>query len=258
MRCGARAILRRHHQDRRAQRHVGPLLRSVRAGLGGRRPNGGRGFRRCRQGHEGRDRRAPTTRTSPTSAPTSRAPGSTSTRSTSSSTCRPPRSRSPSTRSSREKNKVFLVSGAAASDLTGRSARPTPCTGPTTPGRWPTAPARPWSRPAAIPGSSSPPTMRSARRSSATPPRWSWPTAARCSAACVIRSPAPTSRRSCCRRRPPRPRSSASPTPAATRSTRSSRRPSSASPRAGRASPACWSSSPTCTRSACRPRRAWC
>ena len=44
----------------------------------------------------------------------------------------------------RDKNKVFIVSGAAASDLTGRSATPTPCTGPTTPGCWPTAPARRW------------------------------------------------------------------------------------------------------------------
>ena len=44
-------------------------------------------------------------------------------------------------------------------------------------------------------------------------------------------------------------RSSASPTPAATPSTRSSRPPSSASSRAARSSPACWCSSPTCTRS---------
>ncbi len=44
---------------------------------------------------------------------------------------------------------------------------------------------------------------------------------------------------SCCRRRPPRPRSSGSPMPAATRSTRSSRRASSASPRAARSSRAC-------------------
>ena len=65
-----------------------------------------------------------------------------------------------------------------------------------------------------------------------------------------------TSRRSCCRRRPRRPRSSASPTPAATPSTRSSRRPSSASSRAARTSPACWCSSPTCTASGWRPRRA--
>ena len=62
----------------------------------------------------------------------------------------------------------------------GRSARPTPSTGPTTPGCSPTAPARRSSRPAATPGSSSPPTMPSATRSSATPRRWSWPTAARC------------------------------------------------------------------------------
>ena len=47
-----------------------------------------------------------------------------------------------------------------------QAARPTRCTGPTTPGRWPTAPARRWCRPAATPGSSSPPTMPSATRSS--------------------------------------------------------------------------------------------
>ena len=62
--------------------------------------------------------------------------------------------------------------------------------------------------------------------------------------------PARTSRRSCCRRSSPRPRSSASPTPAPTRPTPSSRRPSSASSRAARTSPACSSSSPTCIRSA--------
>ncbi len=38
------------------ERHVGRLRRPVRAGLGGRRANGGRGLRRRRQGHEGRDR----------------------------------------------------------------------------------------------------------------------------------------------------------------------------------------------------------
>ncbi len=49
--------------------------------------------------------------------------------------------------------------------------------------------------------------------------------AARCWAASTIRSTPTTSRRSCCRPRLPRPRSSGSPTPAATPSTRSSRRP---------------------------------
>mgnify|MGYP003693939791 CR=1 FL=1 len=49
-------------------------------------------------------------------------------------------------------------------------------------------------------------------------------------------------------------RSSASPMPAATRSTRSSRRPSSASSRAARSSPGCSSSLPTSTASVCRPR----
>ncbi len=43
-----------------------------------------------------------------------------------------------------QKNKVFVVSGAASSALTGESARRTPCTGPTIPGCSPTAPARRW------------------------------------------------------------------------------------------------------------------
>ncbi len=81
-------------------------------------------------------------------------------------------------------------------------------------------------------------------------------TAARCSARFVTRSTPATSRRSCCRRSRPRPRSSVSPMRAATPSTRSSRRPSSASSRAARGSPAFWCSPATSTRSACRPRRA--
>ena len=107
-----------------------------------------------------------------------------------------------------------------------------------------------WSRRAATPGSSSPPITRSAMRWSATPPRSSRKTAARCWARCGMPLNTPISRPSCCRRRPRRPRSSASPMPAATRSTRSSRRPSSASSRAARSSRGCWSSSPTCTASA--------
>jgi branched-chain amino acid transport system substrate-binding protein len=42
----------------------------------------------------------------------------------------------------REKNKLFLNSGAATSDLTGLPARPTRCIGPTTPTCWRRAPAR--------------------------------------------------------------------------------------------------------------------
>ena len=53
-----------------------------------------------------------------------------------------------------QKNKIFIVSGAAASTSPGKSATPIRSTGPTTPGCWPTAPARRWSRPAATPGSS--------------------------------------------------------------------------------------------------------
>jgi len=44
----------------------------------------------------------------------------------------------------REKNKAFLVSGAASSDLTGPKCSPTPSTGPTTPGCWPTVRAKRW------------------------------------------------------------------------------------------------------------------
>jgi len=59
----------------------------------------------------------------------------------------------------REKNKVFLAVGPATSDLT---------TGPTTPGRWPTARAMRSSNREAIPGSSSRPIMPSATRWNAT------------------------------------------------------------------------------------------
>jgi hypothetical protein len=44
----------------------------------------------------------------------------------------------------RDANKVFIASGAATSDLTGKACSPNTCNGPTTPGRWPTAPARRW------------------------------------------------------------------------------------------------------------------
>ena len=114
------------------------------------------------------------------------------------------------------------------------SARPTRSTGPTTPGRSPTAPAR-----------------RIVKTGGDT---WFFLTAdyafghalERDTAAVVeknggkvlgkVRHPLhrpATSRPSCCRRRPRRPRSSASPMPAATPSTRSSRRPSSASSQGG-------------------------
>ena len=60
----------------------------------------------------------------------------------------------------------------------------------------------------------------------------------------------------CCRRRRPRPRSSVWPTPAATPPTRLSRQPSSESSRVARSSPHSCSSSPTSRRSGSRPRRA--
>ena len=54
----------------------------------------------------------------------------------------------------REKNKIFLNSGAATTDLTGKACAPARSTGPTTPTRSPTAPAARWSSRAATPGSS--------------------------------------------------------------------------------------------------------
>ena len=81
-------------------------------------------FNPGRARHEGRDRQRRSSRTSRTSAPTSRGNGSTSITSMPSSTCRIPAWRSRSTKWSREKNKVFLVSGAAISDLTGPKCSP--------------------------------------------------------------------------------------------------------------------------------------
>ena len=57
----------------------------------------------------------------------------------------------------KEKNGVYINSGAATSDLTNAQCSPT-------------APGRRWSRPAATPGSSSPPITRSAPHLSVTPP----------------------------------------------------------------------------------------
>ena len=51
----AGADFRRRDQDRRAERHVEPLRRPRRPGLGRRRAHGGRGLRRREEGHEGRD-----------------------------------------------------------------------------------------------------------------------------------------------------------------------------------------------------------
>ena len=157
----------------------------------------------------------------------------------------------------RDKNKVFLVSGAAASDLTG--AKCTPNTIHWTYDTW------------ALANGTGKAIVKTGGDT------WFFLTAdyafghalERDTSAVVeknggkvvgqrapSRSPARTSRPSCCKRSPRRRRSSGSPMPAATPSTRSSRRPSSASPAAARISRPCWPSSPTCMRSACRPRRA--
>jgi branched-chain amino acid transport system substrate-binding protein len=154
----------------------------------------------------------------------------------------------------KEKNKVFLVSGAATSDLTGKAC--TPNTIHWTYDTW------------ALANGTANAIVKTGGKT------WFFLTAdyafghalERDTAAvvekaggkvlCAIPSRDRISLPSCCRPRPPRPRSSVSPTPAATRSTPSSRRQSSASSRADRTSQACWCSSPTCTRWACRPRRA--
>ena len=211
--------------------------------------DGGRGLRRREEGHEGRGGLRPTTRTSPTSArsiarqwydvdkvdvivdvPTSSVALAVNEITT-------------------EKNKVFLVSGAAISDLTGKACSPN--TVHWTYDTW------------ALANGTGNAIVKTGGDT------WFFLTAdyafghalERDTEAVVLKNggkvlgkvrhpltDARTSRRSCCRRRPRRPRSSASPTPAATPSTRSSRRPSSASSRAARTSPACWCSSPTCTR----------
>jgi hypothetical protein len=74
------------------------------------------------------------------------------------------------------------------------------------------------------------------------------PMAARCLAPSGTPLTPRTFRRSCCRRRLPRPRLSALPMPAATPPTRSSRPPNSASSPAAKNSQRCCSSSPTCIR----------
>src|SRR6266446_3560270 len=128
----------------------------------------------------------------------------------------------------RDKNKVFLVSGAAASDLTGPKCTPNTI-------HW---------------------TYDTWALANATPQPWLRRMAERCSEKCATPSPVPTSLRSCCRRRPRRPRLSGSPMPGPTRSIRSSRHRSSVSPRAARISRPCWRSLLTCTRWDCRPPRA--
>ena len=167
-----------------------------------------------------------------------------------SSMCRPPRSPSWSTTSSRTRTRSSLLPAPAASDLTG--ARCSPNTVHWTYDTW--ALANGTGKAIAKTGGDS----------------WFFLTAdyafghalERDTAAVVeankgkvvgrsaTRSRPTTSPPSCCRPRPRRPRSSPSPMPAATPSTRSSRRRNSASSGAGRSSPACWSISATSMRSA--------
>jgi len=137
----------------------------------------------------------------------------------------------------REKNKVLLVSGAAASDLTGAKCSPNTIH---------------WTYDTWALGNGTGKAMvktggdtwffltadyafgHALERDTAA---WSRQTAAKSSARSVTRSRAGISRRSCCRRRPRRPKLSGSPMPAATPSTLSSRPPSSASSRAASSLP---------------------
>ncbi len=127
----------------------------------------------------------------------------------------------------RERKKVFLISGAASSDLTGKACSPTGI-------HWT------YDTVALANGTGSAVVK-------AGGDTWFFITADYASA---CRSTPPISPPICCRRRPRRRRSSVSPMPAATRSIRSSSPPSSAWSKAARKWPASWSSSPTSTASA--------
>ena len=249
----ARAGDGRQAQDRRADRSVRRLSRTSAA-----RPRSPRrklavaDFGAAAKGIDDRGDLRPTTRTSPMSAPPSRGNGSTATASTI--VCDVPNSarwrwRSPA--SCAEKNKVYINTGAATSDLTGvavqrqhdpldlrhldagafhrrrdgegrrrqlvlhhRRLRLRPCA--------------------------------AARHHAISSP----PPAARCWARSTCRSATPISPPSCCRRRPAAPRCSGCATPAPTPSTHQAGgrvRPDEA---AASSSPGCWCSSPTSTRSA--------
>ena len=135
----------------------------------------------------------------------------------------------------KEKNKVFLVSGAAASNLTGKDC--TPNTIHWTYDTWALANGTGQ----AIVKTGRRHLVLPHRRLCLRPSRWSAiPTAVVVEerrqgawARCAIPSRRRTSPPSCCRRKPRKPRSSASPTPAPTPPTPSSRRPSSASSSGG-------------------------
>ena len=177
-----RAVHGQHHQDRRAHRSCRAFMpTSAGRARSPRQSSPSRISAPPRRASRSRSSPA-ITRTRPMSAPASPTPGSTWTRSTSIVDSSIPASRSRSARSARVKNKVVLVSGAASSDLTGPKCNANTLHWAYDTWSSPTVPAKRWSRPAATPGSSSLPIMRSAPRLSATPPRSSKRTAARCSA----------------------------------------------------------------------------
>ena len=124
---------------------------------------------------------------------------------------------------SKQFEKIMIARMPRARTSLGNHAHPSRHTGPMTPMRMPTRWAAPSSRTVGIPGFSSRRTMCSVIRSSATRERWSKRPAARCSAALNIHSIRRISPPIFSRPNPRRPRSSVSPTAAATPSTRSNR-----------------------------------
>ena len=252
----AGAIHRRRHPHRRDERHVGHLFRPLRPGLGRRRAHGGRGFRRRQEGHEGRDRR----RRPPEQAGRGLERGAHLAR-------RRPRRR--------RGRRADLVGGARREPDRAREEQGVPGLGR---GRLrshrrglhaqhhPLDLRHLGARQRHRPGD------REDRRQHLVLPHRQLRLRPRARAR--HRGGGGEERRQGARPGAPplprhrllvvpaaganvdAPRSSASPMPAATPSTRSSRRPSSASSRAARTSPRCSPSSPTCMRSACRPRRA--
>ena len=142
------------------------------AGLGDRREDGGGGFWRRGAGTQGRDRRG---RSSQQGRPCrqhrarhARQPGRRDAVRRGGVRDRAGRRRD--RESAQQDRDVFAARPRSASAT--RPAVPTPCIMPTTRLGRPTSPGSPPSSPASRPGSSSPPTMRSARTWKRTPPMW--------------------------------------------------------------------------------------
>ena len=116
--------LRRRGAGRRHQRHVGAPFRSRRRGLGRRRETRGRGFRADRAAAR-RSRLSPLIiRTSRTSRPRSCGAGSTSTRVDAIADGGNSATALAIQGLTRDKKRIFLISGPGSSDLTGKQCSP--------------------------------------------------------------------------------------------------------------------------------------